>query len=360
MCTPSPDELVTIREFLACKDPRDATRTHTFSYLIDDENHKIAEEILDTSISSPWEMIRSLTQEERPACVDQLDTRFNLANQVTEKTQGPLPESTARRRAATLKPRSVFVPRLTDEPLMLGSRLKDEPTQQRRAALPEVSTKLSETRPTEMSSRSDLSEAQFIRRLTCMARKQIENAIVEKHSSQSDVESVQERKEQLPRVQHVVMERTATRVRKGTTAAQRSSTSFPILDDSAPTSYHEQQGGVNSASPVGIQLLKVFENDEYITFRKVYPAAIRGGKLASVRDQGAASKRSNDAEARDQWEAGRASHRRETRADPPGSVEMEEHTDVISEETKLSSSGARQVLIVVSSKNKPSGMARKR
>jgi hypothetical protein len=196
-----------------------------------------------------------------------------------------------------------------------------------------------------------------------MARNQLEATANPQHSPRPVVECIQQAKEPQQKMQHLIMKSKASDERNGSAAREWSSTAFPIVGTApAPISHQEHQSGENSASPMGIKLLKVFENDEYITFRKVYPAAMKAGslQLAGMRDQSAGPKQSEDAESRGQSEAGRASYRREARVDPPDSVEMEEHADVISEETKLSRSGARQVLIVVSSKNQPSGKARKR
>jgi hypothetical protein len=343
MCTPSADELVTLREFLACKDPQDSTKTHTFSYLIDEEDHKVAEEILETSVSSPWEMIRSLTQEDS-AGDEPPQRRINQGCQGNGWQHTHLKE---------IAPSAVFVPKVLEGGggKATASSSGTVPVVTRPGALTKPPFQLS----VKSSSRGTNVDPESIRQLTALAKSQLEaSTTATKPTSASRQVILGNASLQ----QHLIVERKVPRSRKGgpsvASSADRASTKFPILGDtpSDGSAHRDGVSSVETSSQVGIKLLKVFENDEYITFKKVYPASMGGTPLASVGAQpnSTSTQPSCDTESRGQSESRRSSHQREARMDPPERFEEEGRTDVISEETKVSSSGARQVLIVVSSK----------
>jgi hypothetical protein len=347
MCTPSADELVTLREFLACKDPQDSTKTHTFSYLIDEEDHKVAEEILETSVSSPWEMIRSLTQEDS-AGDDPAQRRINQGCQGNGWQHTQLKE---------IAPSAVFVPKVLGGGggKATASSNGTVPVLTRPGALMKPPFQL----PVESSSRATAVDPESIRQLTALAKSQLEATTTATKPTSASRQVILGNARQQPSLQqHLIVERKVPRSRKGgpsvVSSADRASTKFPILGDtpSDGSAHRDGVSSVESSSQVGIKLLKVFENDEFITFKKVYPASMGGTPLASVGAQpnSTFTQHSSDTESRGQSESRRSSHQREARMDPPERFEEEGRTDVISEETKVSSSGARQVLIVVSSK----------
>lgn len=345
MCTPSAEELVTLREFLACKDPQDSTKTHTFSYLIDEEDHRVAEEILETSVSSPWEMIRSLTQEDS-AGDEPAQRRIIQGNQGSGGQLGKPME---------LTPSAIFVPKVLEG----GSEKATDSSSDKMRVLTRQGdlTRPYYQLPAESSSRREAIDSASIRRLTTLAKSQIQ--VATNATSTSRQVTMGNPRHQPDLQQHLIVERKVPRSRKGgpsvaSSADRSSSIKFPVLGDTGSYSAGHRDGAssVESSSQLGIKLLKVFENDEYITFKKVYPASMGATPLASVgvHKSSTSSLPSSDTESRGQSESRRSSHQREARMDPPERFGVEGCTEVVSEETKVSSSGARQVLIVVSSK----------
>lgn len=290
MCTPfENEELVTIREFLACKDPGDKTKTHTFSYFVNEDDHKIAEEILDTSFSSPWEMIRSLTYEEgggrHESTDDRITTRADVNNAICQTSNVQQYHSATATLPVPMSD-SYFPNTLTLE-----------------------AKKLAEA----------FSRATLQGKMGCS-----QNVL-----SESSCEAFQiQGRHNHPTTECLEVDRKA-----------------PITGMPFETSSLASSTGVSTAkASLGIQLRKVFENDEYITFKKIYPRILEDQQY----DAPVESTKKSEIESRSQSECCTRSASREARVDPDGSAAFT--PDVISESNHVTSTGTRQVLIMVSSK----------